>query len=94
MKKSEKSTSGRKGHFGVMAISAAPLEMQAKKPSASLSKVKGEARRSSTRLKTSRFSRRAYKKLDMPEKCITFLELLQLSFPVCQAGLCSSWLTQ
>lgn len=43
-----------------MAISAAPLEMQAKKPSASLSKVKGEVRRSSTRLKTSWFSHRAY----------------------------------
>ena len=55
-----KSTSGRKGHFGVMAISAAPLEMQAKKPSASISKVKGEVRRSSTRLKTSWFSHRAY----------------------------------
>ena len=38
---------------------AAPLEMQAKKPSASISNVKGEARRSSTRLKTSWFSRRA-----------------------------------
>ena len=46
-----------------MAISAAPLELQAKTPSASLSKVKGEARRSSTRLKTSWFSRRAYIKL-------------------------------
>ncbi len=43
-----------------MAISAAPLEMQAKKPSASISKVKGEVRRSSTRLKTSWFSHRAY----------------------------------
>jgi hypothetical protein len=43
-----------------MAISAAPLEMQAKKPSASLSKVKGEVRHSSTRLKTSWFSHRAY----------------------------------
>jgi hypothetical protein len=43
-----------------MAISAAPLEMQAKKPSTSLSKAKGEARRSSTRLKTSWFSHRAY----------------------------------
>ena len=42
-----------------MAISAAPLEMQAKKPSASISKVKGEARRSATRLKTSWFSHRA-----------------------------------
>jgi hypothetical protein len=46
--------------FGVMAISAAPLEMQAKKPSASIAKVKGEVRRSSTRLKTSWFSHRAY----------------------------------
>ena len=42
--------------FGAMAISAAPLEMQAKTPSASLSKVKGEVARSSTRLKTSWFS--------------------------------------
>jgi hypothetical protein len=46
--------------FGVMAISAVPLERQAKKPSASISKVKGEVRRSSTRLKTSWFSHRAY----------------------------------
>jgi hypothetical protein len=43
-----------------MAISAAPLEMQAKQPSASISKVKGEAQCSSTRLKTSWFSNRAY----------------------------------
>jgi hypothetical protein len=42
-----------------MAISAAPLEIQAKKPFASTLKVKGEVQRSSTRLKTSWFSRRA-----------------------------------
>ena len=48
--------------FGAMAISAALLEMQAKKPSASISKVKGEAWRSSTRLKTSWFSHRAVNK--------------------------------
>jgi hypothetical protein len=51
-----------------MAISAALLEMQAKKPSVSLSKVKGEAWRSSTRLKTSWFSHRAVNKtLDSDE---------------------------
>src|SRR5260370_19169353 len=58
--KSLKSISGRKGRCGVMALSAAPVEMQAKKPFASTLKVKGEARRSSTRLKTSWFSRRAW----------------------------------
>ena len=47
-----------------MAISAALLEMQAKKPSASISKVKGEAWRSSTRLMTSWFSHRAVNKND------------------------------
>src|SRR2546430_9374751 len=46
-----------------MAISATPLEMQAKKLSASISKVKGEVRCSSTRLKTSWFSHRAYIKV-------------------------------
>jgi hypothetical protein len=45
-----------------MAIAAALLELQAKTPSASLSKVKGEAWRSSTRLKTSWFSYRAVNK--------------------------------
>ena len=52
-KKSWKSISGRKGRCGVRAISAAPLKMQAKKLFASTLKVKGEARHSSTRLKTS-----------------------------------------
>jgi len=45
MRKGVKSISGRKGRVGAMAIAAAPLELQAKTPSASLSKVKGEARR-------------------------------------------------
>jgi len=54
--------------ISLLAISAALLELQAKTPSASISKVKGEAWCSSTRLKTSWYSHRAVNKtLDSEE---------------------------
>jgi hypothetical protein len=44
MRENCKDISGRKEHSGVMAISAAPLEMRVRKPSVSTLKARGELR--------------------------------------------------
>jgi hypothetical protein len=44
MRENCKDISGRKEHSAVMAISAAPLEMHVRKPSASTLKARGELR--------------------------------------------------
>ncbi len=44
MRENCKDISGRKEHSGVMGISVAPLEMQARKPSVSTLKARGETR--------------------------------------------------